>query len=85
MRDPNAALPDGVIAYNSDAPRKRFSVYRNNVMVGLAGALEARFPAARKIVGEDFFKAMASVFAAARPPHSPLMMFYGDEFPDVSG
>jgi hypothetical protein len=81
LRDPDAALPRGVISHNSDAPRKRFAVYRNNVMVGLVNALEARFPATRKIVGEDFFKAVAKLFAAAQPPRSPLMMFYGDGFP----
>jgi Putative DNA-binding domain len=81
LRDPAAAVPPGVTAYNSAAPHKRFTVYRNNVAVGLATALEARFPAVRKIVGEDFFKAVANLFAAAHPPRSPLMMFYGDEFP----
>ena len=81
LRDPGAALPRGVISHNSEAPRKRFSVYRNNVIIGLVNALEARFPATRKIVGEDFFKGAAKVFAAAQPPRSPLMMFYGDGFP----
>ncbi len=81
LRDPNAAVPPGVTAHNSAAPHKRFTVYRNNVAVGLATALEARFPAVRKIVGEDFFRAVAKLFAAAHPPRSPLMMFYGDEFP----
>jgi hypothetical protein len=81
LRDPDLAVPAGVTSHNSDAPRERFAVYRNNVMVGLSGALEARFPATRKIVGEDFFKGAAKLFAATRPPRSPLMMFYGDGFP----
>ncbi|MGQ0444574.1 MAG: HvfC/BufC family peptide modification chaperone, partial [Beijerinckiaceae bacterium] len=37
--------------------------------------------ATRKIVGADFFKGAAKLFAAAHPPRSPLMMLYGDEFP----
>lgn len=81
LRDPSAPIPHGVIAHNSSAPAKRFTVYRNNVMVGLVSALEARFPASRKIVGEDFFKGAAQVFAAAHPPRSPLMMYYGNDFP----
>ncbi len=81
LRDPDLALPTGVASHNSDAPRERFAVYRNNVMVGLVGALEARFPATRRIAGEDFFKGAAKLFAATQPPRSPLMMFYGDEFP----
>jgi hypothetical protein len=82
LLDPSRALPTGVISYNSPAPLKRFAVYRNNVMVGLIGALEARFPAVRRIVGGEFFAAAAWLFAAANPPRSPLMMIYGDEFPD---
>jgi len=81
LRDPDLAVPQGVASHNSDAPQDRFAVYRNNVMVGLAGALNARFPVTRKIVGEDFFKGAARLFAAAHPPRSPLMMFYGDGFP----
>jgi Putative DNA-binding domain len=81
LRDPDLAVPAGVTSHNSDTPRERFAIYRNNVMVGLAGALEARFPATRKIVGEDFFKGAAKLFAATQPPRSPLMLFYGDAFP----
>lgn len=81
LRDPDLELPHGVTSHDSDAPQERFAVYRNNVMVGLVCALEARFPATRKITGADFFKGAARLFAAAQPPHSPLMMFYGDEFP----
>jgi hypothetical protein len=81
LRDPDLAIPRGVTAHNSDAPRERFAVYRNNVVVGLVSALEARFPATRRIVGEEFFKSAARLFAAAQPPRSPLMMFYGDAFP----
>ncbi|HEX3497568.1 MAG TPA: putative DNA-binding domain-containing protein [Methylocella sp.] len=81
LRDLDLAVPYGVTSYNSDAPRERFAVYRNNVVVGLVSALEARFPATRKIVGGDFFKGAAKLFAATQPPRSPLMMFYGDAFP----
>ena len=61
LRDPNAGVPRGVTAHNSAAPHKRFTVYRNNVVVGLATALEARFPAVRKIVGEDFFRGRCKI------------------------
>ncbi|MCI0467131.1 MAG: DNA-binding domain-containing protein [Beijerinckiaceae bacterium] len=81
LRNPELAVPQGVVSYNSDRPRERFAVYRNNVAVGLIGALENRFPAARKIVGEEFFRGAARLFAAKNPPRSPVMMFYGDEFP----
>lgn len=82
LRDPSHALPAGVIAHTSSVPQKRFAVYRNNVMVGLIEALEARFPAARRIVGEEFFANVARLFASEHPPRSPIMMEYGDDFPD---
>ncbi|MGH7757061.1 MAG: DNA-binding domain-containing protein [Vulcanimicrobiaceae bacterium] len=81
LRDPGLVLPRGVTSHNSEAPQERFAVYRNNVMVGLVSALQARFPATRKIAGEDFFKGAAKFFAATQPPRSPLMMYYGDAFP----
>ncbi len=34
-----------------------------------------------KIVGEEFFAAMARVFVMKRPPRSPLLANYGDDFP----
>ncbi len=82
LRDPALQPPDGVAAPTGRGATKRFAVYRNNVMVGLISALEARFPATRRIVGEEFFKASARIFARAQPPRSPRMLTYGDEFPD---
>jgi Putative DNA-binding domain len=81
LLNPDMPVPDDVTSHSSHAPQKRFGVYRNNVMVGLVGALEARFRATRKIVGEEFFRLAAKVFAAAHPPRSPLLMFFGDDFP----
>jgi hypothetical protein len=61
---------------------RRFSVYRNNVAVGLIGALEARFPITRRIVGPGEFRAMARAFVSAQKPRSPVMIAYGDDFPE---
>ena len=61
---------------------RRFSVYRNNVAVGLIGALEARYPVSRRIAGDDLFRAMARAFVRARKPRSPVMIAYGEDFPD---
>lgn len=82
LLEPGIQVPKGVTAHNSDSPRERFAVYRNNRMVSLLSALEARFPATRNIVGEEFFKAAARRYIAGEPPRSPIMMFYGDAFPN---
>ena len=59
---------------------RRFAVYRNNVAVGLVEALGARFPVVKRLVGEEFFRAMAHAFVLREPPLSPLLIHYGDSF-----
>lgn len=73
---------DRLLAPIPQAGSKRFAVYRNNVFVSLVEALRARFPAVENAVGAEFFTAMARDYAASHPPSSPLMMLYGDAFPD---
>src|SRR5712692_11309083 len=74
-------IPCGITAHNAAIPARRFAVYRNNVVVGLGKALKSRFPVVEKIVGEEFFAAMARVFVKEQPPRSPLLATYGDDFP----
>ncbi len=80
--DPGLAVPGGLMAWNGPKPARRFGVYRNNVAIGLLGALASRFPAAERIVGEEFFAAMAHEFIRLHPPRSPLLLAYGDDFPN---
>lgn len=82
LRDAAQPIPPGVIAHNATVPARRFAIHRNNVVAGLVNALKTRFPAVEKIVGEDFFAAMARSFVAQRPPRTPLLAAYGDEFAD---
>jgi hypothetical protein len=82
LLDADRALPEGVTSHTAAKPERRFAIYRNNVVVGLIEAIESRFPVVKRLVGDDFFRAMARVFVTAYPPHSPLPMVYGDEFPD---
>ncbi len=85
LLDPGLAPPDGLVAWNGSDPARRFAVYRNNVIVSLVDALADAFPVTQELVGEDFFRAMARVFAFAHPPGSRLMAFYGAEFPAFVG
>src|SRR5262249_9300399 len=61
---------------------KRFAVYRNNVVVGLIDALRANFPAVYRIVGQEFFQAMARAHVVTEPPSSPMLFNYGAGFPN---
>ncbi len=57
------------------------AVYRNNVMSGLIKVVATRFPVVRRLLGEDAFLESARRFIAAEPPRSPLLLDYGDGFP----
>lgn len=82
IRDPDQLAPASLGGSNPDALLRRFNVYRNNVYAGLIGALEARFPAVQRLVGEEFFKAMARCFIEKAPPRSPALLNYGGSFPE---
>lgn len=82
LLDRTKPVPQGLRSWTGAEPRKRYGVYRNNVATGLARALATRFPVAEKIVGEEFFTAMAREFVLSSPPVSPVLMQYGEDFPD---
>jgi hypothetical protein len=75
-------IPAGVVAHGGGTAAKRFAVYRNNVVAGLVNALRTRFPVIEAILGAECFAATARLFATTQPPRSPLMLLYGDAFPD---
>jgi len=81
LLDPDAAVPSGFIDAHGAPAGRRFDVYRNNVAVSLAEALATGFPVIEKLVGAEFFRAMARVFSRAHPPASPVLMLWGEAFP----
>ncbi len=80
--DPAQPVPEGVIGRHNASDGHRFAVYRNNVMVSLVDALQARFPATCRLVGDEFFRATARAYAGSYLPDSPLLMEYGSTFPE---
>ena len=81
LLDPDAPVPPGITDPEGRPAPKRFSVYRNNVASSLTRALEAAFPTVRKLVGDEFFGAMAVVFLRAHPPRSRMLVQYGAAMP----
>lgn len=57
------------------------AVYRNTVAKGRADALAGLFPTVQRLVGEDWFRDAALIFAADHPPTSPVLDDYGQAFP----
>ncbi len=82
LLDPAAPVPAGIVAPGGRPAPRRFAVYRNNVISALANAVASSFPAVRRIVGDDFFRAMAWAYVLAEPPTSPVLLDHGATFPD---
>ena len=82
LLDTTLATPPGLIGPDGELSSKRFAVYRNNVVLGLIEALRANFPATCRIVGDEFFRAMARAYAVSEPPTSPMLFDYGAGFAD---
>ena len=57
-----------------------FAVYRNTVLKGCIDALQASYPTVCQLVGTDWFRAAAAVYARVQPPRDGLLMDYGDGF-----
>ena len=82
LGEPSAPPPATTHGRLGAPDARRFAVYRNNVAVGLIGALEARYPVSRRIAGDEQFRAMARAFVHRHKPRSPVMIAYGEEFPE---
>src|SRR5687768_2867500 len=59
-----------------------FAVYRNTVMKGCIDALQANYPAVARLVGEEWFRAAATIYVRETLPAEPMMLNYGAMFAD---
>jgi len=80
--DPEATAPAGVVDPNGVTAPKRYSVYKNNVVVSYLEALAAAYPACKNLVGEEFFNAIGRAYLKEVPPNSQLMILFGEGFAD---
>lgn len=65
------------LAGTAPAAHERLALYRNTFRVTLTRALRLSFPAVRKLVGDDFFDAVAHDFIAHEPPRSSHLDRFG--------
>ena len=82
LRKPEMPVPDAIREKDGEPAKRRFDVYRNNVVAGMTDALRATYPAVEKLVGAEFFAASVRVFLDRHPPRSPLLFRYGESFGD---
>ena len=57
-----------------------FAVYRNTVMKGCIDALQANYPAVARLVGDEWFRAAAAIFAREHIPAQATLLYYGEAF-----
>ena len=82
LRDAETDAPHSLGGTAASPATKRFNVYRNNVAVSLTEALAAGYPVVQKLVGDEFFMAMARIYVDQNVPRSPVMLHYGANFPE---
>ena len=76
----DAAVPAPVSRKAGRRAVARFGVYRNNVYASLIDVLAGRFPVVARLVGEEFFRAMARAYVEQEPPRSAVLLRYGAGF-----
>jgi len=59
-----------------------FAVYRNTLMKACIDALQANYPTVARLVGDEWFRAAAAVFAREQLPVQPTLLYYGEAFAD---
>lgn len=57
-----------------------FAVYRNTVRKACIDALQANYPAIERLVGEEWMRAAAAIYARTEPPSHPTLLDYGAGF-----
>lgn len=75
-------LPDIFKHSSGLSLRRRFDVYRNNLRSSLIEALRQTFPIIERLVGLDYFKAIAVIFIEKNLPRRGTLIGYGTGFPE---
>lgn len=82
LREPNRRAPAQAQGRSGRPGGRRFDVHRNNMTVSLVEALASSYPAVQRLVGDEYFAAVASAFVREHPPRSPVLLYYGSQFGD---
>jgi len=82
LLDGELPVPEQLLQPNGKPARQRFGVYRNNVISSLVEAMLVGFPVVSRLLGDEYFRALAAEFVRQHPPSSPVLSLYGGQFPD---
>ncbi len=81
LLDPGRAAPAGLTDPRGRPAGRRFDIYRNNVVASLTATLAEGFPVLERLLGPDYFRAMAGVFVRAHPPEDARLQIWGGRLP----
>ncbi|MDF2114025.1 DNA-binding domain-containing protein [Roseiarcaceae bacterium H3SJ34-1] len=85
LLDPALPAPAGLVGPDGKPSSRRFAVYRNNVILGLTQTLKDSYPVVHRIVGSEFFLALARAYVVGDLPRSPMLFDYGAGLPNFIG
>lgn len=71
------AMPASMAAL---AGQPAFAIYRNTVLKACIDALQANYPAVNRLVGDEWMRAAAAVYARNALPGVPMLLDYGADF-----
>ena len=81
LLDADKPAPGFLTSMSGVNDARRYAVYKNNVTVSLIRAMESNFPAIVRLVGAEYFTALARVFVEKHPPNTRILAQYGAVFP----
>ena len=73
---------DGALAPALKGDPARLGIYRGNLKANWVRALSSSYPVLRRLVGDEFFEALARVYGRARPSRDPDLDRFGAGLPD---
>jgi hypothetical protein len=78
----NALFLQEISPHAKVLPQVQFTIYRNSILGRFQKALQDIYPVCHRLVGHDFFMAMATAYIEQTPSHSPDLNEYGQLFAD---
>jgi len=75
------SLEQLIVKTNALSSRQKITIYKNSIEAIKCGALAEIYPVCKKLVGDEFFNAMALRYIAKVPSRSPDLAQYGETFP----
>jgi len=78
----NHQVLDFIRGESASVKNLRMDIYRNNMFYSLRSALADLYPVVKKLTGDNYFNATASVYLHQNPPERAAMVYLGHTFPD---